>query len=164
MLNTLFYLRRGDFMKQMLLVFTVILLFSSLGIAQVWTFDSDFKTGTQPHGLVVDANGLIWVGWYAYSDTLGLPADTIRVAPLYVFNSDGSQAAFSPIYTLTVNDVTDTIDTFCRGLSIDNNGNILFTGNAVMYRINYQTGEGMNKYVWPHAGGSLTSPAVDDNY
>jgi hypothetical protein len=147
----------------LLLVFTAIFLFASLGIGQVWTYDSDFLTNTQPHGLVIDANGMIWVGWYAYTDTLGMPEDTIEIAPIYVYNADGSQAAFSPIRTLTVDGVTDTVDSWCRGLSIDNNGNILFTGNQIMYRINYQTGEGMNKYTYTYASGSLTNAACDAN-
>jgi sugar lactone lactonase YvrE len=150
-------------MKQLVLVFALVFLFASLSFSQVWTYDSDFLEGPSPHGLVIDADGKIWVGWYAYSDTLGMPEDTIEIAPLWVYNSDGSPAAFSPIRTVTVDAETDTMDSYCRGLSIDNDGNILFVGNQVLYRFNYQTGEGMNKYLYPYASGSLTSAACDDN-
>ena len=148
-------------MKKLLLVLLVAALLSGSAMSQ-WTYVEDFKTGPSPHGLVVDGNGRIWIGFYAYTDTLGMPADTIPVAPIYVYEPDGSAASFSPITFLTVGGVTDTIDTYCRGLSLDNNGNILFVGNQVLYRINYQTGEGMTKYLYPYASGSLTSAGCDD--
>ena len=150
-------------MKKLFVTFSIIFLLTVLSFGQTWTYDSDFLEGPSPHGVVVDNNGLIWVGWYAYTDTLGLPNDTIPVAPIYVYNADGTQAAFSPIYTLTVSGTTDTIDTYCRGLSLDNNGDIHISGNQVLNRISHLTGEGMNKYVYSYASGSLTSAACDDN-
>jgi len=149
-------------MRTLLVLFFSIICITSLGYSQTWTFDSVFKTGAQPHGVVVDANGLIWVGWYRYSDTLGMPQDTIPIAPIWVFNPDGSEASFSPIRTFEVDGVLDTMDSYCRGLSLDQNGNVLFVGNQIMLRFNYQTGEAMNKYMYVSAG-SLTSPACDDN-
>jgi hypothetical protein len=150
-------------MNKLLVVLVALCLISSFGFAQTWSYDSDFLVNSQPHGLVVDENGLIWVGWYAYTDTLGMPADTVPVAPIYVYNANGTQAAFSPIYTLTVDGVTDTMDSYCRGLSIDHNGDILFSGNQVLYRINHLTGEGMNKTLYPGSAGSITNAAVDAN-
>jgi hypothetical protein len=150
-------------MKKLIVILAAICLLGSIGLAQTaWTYDSDFVEGTQPHGLVVDNAGWIWYGWYGYSDTLGMPADTIPIAPIYVVDAAGNPAPFSPIRTVTVDGVTDTMDSYCRGLSVDNNGDIIFVGNQVMYRISATTGEGMAKYMYP-ASGSLTSAAVDDN-
>jgi hypothetical protein len=148
-------------MNKLLVVLTALCLISSFGFAQTWTYDSDLWSGSQPHGVAVDENGLIWVGSYAYTDTLGLPGDTIPVKPIYVFNPDGTPAVFSPIYFLTVDGITDTIVDGCRGLTLDQNGDIISTHYTQVYRINHLTGEGMNKYEWPYGGGSLTSPGID---
>ena len=129
--------------------------------AQEWTYEEDIASGSAPHGVVVDPSGRIWVGYYGYTDTLGLPNDTIPITPIYVFNSDGSQASFSPIEFLIVDGVTDTMLNFCRGMTLDHNGNILYSVWDDLYRINYQTGEGMNK-VTPMDGKTLTEAAVDD--
>jgi hypothetical protein len=79
---------------------------------------------------------------------------------VYVFNADGTPTAYSPIKTITVGGVTDTLYNSNRGLKTDNNGNILYAAFDVLYRINYQTGEGMGK-VQPVVGMTLTAPAVD---
>lgn len=150
-------------MNKLFVVLVTLCLISSFGFAQTWTYDSDIWNGPQPHGVAVDNNGLIWIGSYAYTDTLGLPADTIPVKPIYVFNPDGSPAAFSPIYFLDYGGVLDTIDDGCRGLTLDHNGDIIWTGYTSVYRINHLTGDAMDRYDWPYGGGSLTSPGVDAN-
>ncbi|HDZ11608.1 MAG TPA: hypothetical protein ENH53_05275, partial [Bacteroidetes bacterium] len=148
--------------KKLLAVFVLMLIFSSASFAQ-WNFVKNFVIGPKPHGVVVDKDNHIWIGFYAYTDTIFTAAnDTIPIAPIYVYNFDGTQTSFSPVRFLTVDGVTDTIATYCRGLSLDNNGNVLFSGNQVLYRINYKTGEGMNKYMYPKSG-SLTNAASDEN-
>lgn len=129
-------------------------------ITEGWNHQEDFQIGPNPHGLVVDPSGRIWAGYYNYPDTLGLPSDTIPIIPIYVFNPDGSQASFSPIRFLTVDGVTDTMLNACRGMTLDQNGNVLYSTHDNLYRINYQTGEGMNK-VTPSEGSPLTEAAVD---
>jgi hypothetical protein len=113
-------------MHRLLVIILTLALGSGLVFSQ-WTYDSDFAEHSQPHGLVIDADGWIWYGWYAYSDTLGLPADTIPIAPVYVVNEAGESAPFSPIRFLTIDGETDTMDSYCRGLSLDHNGNIICT-------------------------------------
>ncbi|MCH7887177.1 MAG: T9SS type A sorting domain-containing protein [Candidatus Marinimicrobia bacterium] len=47
-----------------------------------------------------------------------------------------------------------------RGIAIDNDGNILYSSFATLYKIDYKTGAGLGKYVSP---GSITDAAVDAN-
>ena len=151
-------------MHRLLVIILTLAVSAGLAFSQTWVYDGDFVEGPAPHGLVIDEEGWIWYGWYAYSDTFFVEGpDTIPIAPIYCVNADGEHAPFSPIRTLTVEGETDTMDSYCRGLSIDHEGNIIFVGNQVMYRINRQTGEGMTKYLYPYASGSLTSAGVDDN-
>ena len=140
-----------------------ILMISSLSFGK-WVYDSDFAVNSQPHGVVVAPDGKIWVGYYGYTDTLGLPNDTIPIKPIYVFNADGSQASFSPIEILSWADSRqDTMWNGCRGISQDKDGNILYSAYNDVWQINYQTGEPMGAlYDFP---GSVTEAAVNaDGY
>jgi type IX secretion system substrate protein len=151
-------------MNKLLVVLATLCLISSFGFAQTWTYDSDVWSGSQPHGVAIDGNGLMWIGAYAYTDTIFVaPSDTFLLKPIYVFNPDGSPAAFSPIRFLTYGGVLDTIDDGCRGLTVDHNGDIIWTGYTSVYRINHLTGEAMDRYDWPYGGGSLTKPGIDAN-
>ncbi|MFQ6604131.1 MAG: SMP-30/gluconolactonase/LRE family protein [Fidelibacterota bacterium] len=145
-------------MKRMLTISFLALILSTALFAD-WTYDSDFVVGKQPHAAVVDANGRIWVGYYAYSDTLGLPNDTIPIKPIYVYEPDGTQASFSPIRTISWSDGrVDTMWNGCRGISLDHNGNVLYSAYNDVWQINYQTGEGIGAlYDFP---GSLTEAAT----
>jgi hypothetical protein len=127
-----------------------------------WEFDSDLTHGPSPHGVVVTPDGRIWVGYYADTDTLfgagTPPADTTLIAPIYVFNADGTPS--DTIQTITVAATTDTIATWCRGLSLDHEGNVLFVGSGVLYRLDYTDGSGLDKYVFPTTG-SMAEAAAD---
>ncbi|RMF08846.1 MAG: T9SS C-terminal target domain-containing protein [Candidatus Neomarinimicrobiota bacterium] len=112
-----------------------------------------------PHGAVIAPDGRIWVGYYAYTDTLGMPNDTIPIKPIYVYNPDGTQADFSPIQVLSWADGRqDTMWNGCRGVALDNNGNILYSAYNDIWQINYQTGEPMGALY--DFGGSITEAAV----
>jgi len=150
-------------MKKVLLLVMSIVLLSSLAFGQVWVYDSDFAVEKNPHGVVVAPDGKVWVGNYSKTDTLvNAPGDTLFSNPIRVFNPDGSSAQL--IRTVTVDGVLDTIINSCRGMSLDNNGNVLFTNWNVVYRINYLTYEGMNKFA-PDNGASMTkASATDDGY
>jgi len=145
-------------MKYLTGLLGIILIASSLIYAQNWTYEEDFIHGQNPHAVVVDNNGRIWLGFFTFTDTL----NSIPVSEIYIYNPDGTQAPFSPIQYLTVNGATDTLIGRNRGLSLDHNGNILAISLDKLYRINYQTGEGMSKII-PNAGTSLTEAACDNN-
>ncbi len=128
-------------------------------------------------GLAVDGEGKIWYTSYYSSDSIGVDLDgdgnideMQSCRAIYVFNPDGSQAAFSPITTITVDGITDTLWNSNRGLRRDPDGNIVAGSWAVYYRINHTTGEGMQKLLPfprdnpedPWAGESITAAAFDD--
>ncbi|MFA4906636.1 MAG: T9SS type A sorting domain-containing protein [archaeon] len=150
-------------MKKLLIVSLLLAVFVTFSWAQVWTWESDFATNTQPHGVVITPDGKIWIGYYAYTDSVLKAGGStyMKTAPIWIYD-DESDTEPTKLTFITISGVTDTLASWCRGLSLDNNGNVLFSGNQVLYRINYQTLEGMQKYMYPTAG-SLTSAAVDEN-
>ena len=153
-------------MKRLVSLFALI-LFISMGSAysQGWThlgnFPNDsFMGNTGGHGVAVDPDGKIWCMFYGATDSIFNGTSYATCRAVYVFNADGTPASFSPIKTVTVGGVTDTLYNSNRGLKADNNGNILVSSFDVVYRINYLTGEGMSK-AQPTAGMTLTAAAVD---
>lgn len=157
-------------MKRIVSIIFVFALMCATAYPQNWTFnkffpDTSFKVNTGGHGIAVAPDGNIWFVAYGATDSIKTADGTeeqIRV--VYCFKPDGSQASFSPIKTLTVNSVVDTFGVNSnRGMREDNNGNILFMSYDILYRINYKTGEGMNKFAYPNGngGGYGISPGVD---
>ena len=153
-------------MKKCILILC-LLIFSGLGHGQDWSFEEDFvinHEGSMPHGVVVTPDQKIWVGYYGSTDTIFGEQDTILypipIRPIWVFNPDGSLDR--KIKFLTFEGVEDTIVNTCRGLSLDNNGNVLFSNWDCLYRINYQTDAVMNKMI-PEEGVSITEAACDAN-
>ena len=110
-------------MKKILFLF--IMAFTIQICAQQWTFVEDFAFGKLPHGVVVTPDEKIWIGFYASSDTIYTANDTLPYCPIWIYNPDGSLDR--KIQFLTYNTITDTLFDPCRGLSLDNNGNVLFT-------------------------------------
>lgn len=146
-------------MKKVLVAFIAILLFATLGLAQVWVYDSIFKEGSQPHGVVVDPEGKIWIHYYGVLETL---ENGKSACPLFIYNPDGNEATFSPIMTFDNNGTPDTLRYRSRGVSLDKDGNVMVS-SGYLYRFNYQTGEFMNRYDYDNDWWSLTEAAADDN-
>lgn len=152
-----------------------VLLSASAAYSQ-WTFvkafpDTNFKGQLGCHGLATDPEGKIWIQRFNASDSIVVDPVTGRkraTRVVYVFKPDGSPASFSPIKTVTVGGVTDTLYNSSRGLRADHEGNILVSSFDTIYRINYKTGQGMNKVI-PQINPSgtqgssetLTAAAVD---
>ena len=162
-------------MRKLLLALLAILMVPSLAQAQTWIDAGGFPDADTwreaMHGIAVDGEGKVWVQPWA-SRPIVDPAsgDTAKDASgavissrqLYIYNPDGSAHSMSPMFSVTVGGVTDTLFTNLRGLRRDHEGNILVaTGGGDIYRINHQTGEGMTKA--NVAGGSLSAPGVDAN-
>ncbi|MFH0992668.1 MAG: LamG-like jellyroll fold domain-containing protein, partial [bacterium] len=112
------------------------------------------------HGIAVDPSGKVWIAPYGATDSIFVGGVYKKIRALYILNPDGSSVGFSPIRTITVSSITDTLYNSGRGLTTDQNGNILYSSGDALYRFNYQTGEGMNKVI-PQAGVTLTSVARD---
>ncbi len=154
-------------MKKLISLFALV-LFLAMGnsYAQGWThlgnFPNDsFMGNTGGHGVAVDPDGKVWCIFYGTTDSIFNGTTWPKIRVIYVFNADGTPASFSPIKTITIGGVTDTLFNSNRGLKTDNNGNILYAAFDKLYRINYQTGEGIDA-VQPVVGMTLTAPATDD--
>jgi len=141
------------------------------GQEYTWTFEKlliDFRLPQSNaygiHAVVVDPNDNIWVGLHAiFTDTIFTDTDTIPITPIYVLDPNGNHLPFSPIKFLSGPWGTDTLTNAykCKGMHRDHEGNILFSaGWTALYRINYQTGEAMNKWI-PPISSSLTEAGVD---
>lgn len=139
-------------MKNCLMLIILLSAFATVAPAQEWSYVEDFAYLDYPHGVVVTPNGKIWVGIYGGS---WMPS-----FPIYIFNADGS--LHHTIETLTYDGNTETLSDRCRGLSLDRDGNVLYTAWDKLWRINYQTYEAMNKVI-PWQGATLTEAACDRN-
>lgn len=150
-------------MKKLVTLSFVLLCLATFVWAQVWVYDSDFKKLSQPHSVVVDKEGKIWICTYAANDSIQTAEGVWKkVKALKVYNPDGSEVM--SVKAGVFDGVADTLFNAARGMSTDVDGNILYVAYDEMFRFNYQTGEGMNKAV-PKAGASLTEPAcTDDGY
>ena len=134
-------------------------------IVDTWSYvyDSDFVTSldkelAMPHGVVVTPDDRIWVGFYKYSEVLH-PSEE-QIFPLWIFNPDGS--LFKKVQYLTWQGTIEAIKGDCRGLSLDQNGNVLFSEFDRLWRIDYKTQSALNR-ITPFPGVSLTEAACDQN-
>ncbi len=163
-------------------LFTVLLtvLLASFAFAQdSWLGQGAFPADSsenQIHGIAVDPDGKIWVqSYYAYArDTIFVPKKNAQtpVRALHIFNPDGSQAAFSPMFFVTVGATTDTLGGATisnawsantgRGLKMALDGHILATYFGTVYKINYQTGEGIGKMVVSTASSGVAPASTTD--
>ncbi len=156
-------------MKKTITMLVILSLVTFAAYGQEWGFvgglgnEAD-TVATSGHGIAVDPDGNIWYSPYYNSETVMIDTgsgtvdyeDGIRA--VYVFTPDGLQTSFSPITTITVDGVTDTLQNSQKGLRANPDGNIAHGSYDTMYLINYLTGEGMKK-VTPIADQSLTAPA-----
>ncbi len=175
-------------MKKLITILAIAGLVS-FGFADDWTFDQilvDFSDTLSapvaghftpgyppngPHGVVVAPDGNIWISIHSgYGETFYANGDTLHYKPIYVIDpATGDHVSFSPITHLSFPDgSTDTLyaesvdNGSGKGISLDNDGNILATCWTSLYRINYLTGEGMNKFT-PSDMSSCTEAVQDEN-
>lgn len=147
----------------------IVSLFASALNAQ-WTDKGAFPdtsfTGST-HGIAVDPDGKIWwTSYYAQVEWID-GEDTLATSGIRVFNADGTEADFSPVVTVATGGgfVVDTLTGAARGLAADHEGNIIYvqSGTNKMFKINYQTGEGMARADLTEPGSSPTGPGIDAN-
>ena len=149
-------------------IFTALLLLTLcaavMGFGQTtWQFvkvfpDTNISFNTGIHGLTVDPDGKVWAQAYGTTGKIFNGVDSSNVREIFVFNPDGSQAAFSRFKTVTIGSTTDTLFNSNRGMRADADGNVVFASFDVYYKVNYKTGAGIAK-VAPVAGQTLTAPA-----
>lgn len=168
-------------LKKVTVLLAIVLLTASVSQAQ-WTnqgawpvnppADALYKTG-QNHATAVDPDGKVWVGRYSnVATTLFTNPETgkpLRLACYltYVFNPDGSQASFSPIFQVMGDTMYGATQ---RGMRTYKDGNILLVigatspNGAMMYMIDYKTGKGLKKVMLaPLAAGASTAPCWSDD-
>jgi hypothetical protein len=161
-------------MKKLTTIFALTIALSAISLAQNrWNFAGYFPDSTQAkkgsgiHGLAVDPAGKVWAQWFARTDSIDTGGGTFRgTLALYVFNPNGTQAAFSPLKVFQGAGVTDTLfssgvtpSLSNRGLRRDHQGNILVSIGERLYRLNYLTGAVMNRVIG--IVGVTTAVAVD---
>lgn len=146
-------------MKSSMILIVVLILAMGIAFAQEWSFEEDFAYGSGPHGVVVTRDGKIWVGYFGITDEYEYPDGTIvPCRPIWIYNPDGS--VYHKIYFLSYDGSTELLRASCRGLSLDNKGNVLFSQHDRLWRINYRSYEAMNR-VSPAPGATLTEAACD---
>jgi len=155
-------------MKKVIYSIVTMLFFATFAFAQ-WEYVGDFATIAQPHGIVIPADGKIWVGAFAYTDTLVKGDGTkVPIKPIWIYNPDGSVYA-KVRFLKHASGQVDTLFNGCRGTALDNEGNVLHSAYDEMWRINYQTVDPANfsaevlGKVKPKPGASLTEGAADEN-
>ncbi len=148
-------------MKKLLVTIIVAMAIVTLATAQVWKFDSDFAHLKNPHGVVVTPDGKIWTANYSKKDTLITGTDTLITNPIYIYNPDGTLEETLRILSGPAG--TDTLVNTCRGISLDNDGNVLYTHYGEIWHINYQTHELMHIFN-PHNYSMTEAAATEDGY
>jgi len=153
----------------------------SVMVGGTGSISGTFYYMNSPHGIVVDADGKMWVTLHSgygqdqsgspefvgYNHGNGDAADTCHFKPLYCFNADGTHASFSPITMFELPDGTmdtvyaESIDNGSgKGISLDADGNILWSSYSTVYRFDYSTGECIGKWT-PSIMGSITEAVQD---
>ncbi len=160
-------------MRQFLPVVLAFALLAPSVLAQEWQsvgpFPADDPITATMHGVAVDPDGKVWLTpYFPTEEIITAEDDTVTTRAIYVFNEDGTEVDFSPIQVITVNGDPDTLFNASNGMETDIDGNILHTTGGAedvpttgwIYRIDYQTGEGLDKFQPQEQ--SQTQPAVDE--
>ncbi|MFA5803297.1 MAG: T9SS type A sorting domain-containing protein [Melioribacteraceae bacterium] len=157
-------------LKKITLLLSVILITAGTINAQ-WFNAGPYPNGdaiwkAQNNSIAVDPDGKIWIGKYFNVPTTGFinpgTGKPLRTSCYltYVFNPDGTQAPFSPIFQIMGDTMYSTTQ---RGMRTNIDGNIILTtGFPSMYIINYKTGIGIKRVLLPSTNGP-TAPAVSAN-
>jgi len=118
-------------------------------------FGNDAGYQSRPYCMVIDPEGKYWFGFNSgfSNEIVKSPGDTIHLAGIRCFLPDSTEASFSPIELLEFGDGSkDTLYTenerngYCRGISIDAFGNILYTAKSTLYKIDYRDGSALAKW------------------
>jgi hypothetical protein len=199
-------------MRRIVTLLAVLLLVGTgFAVAQTYTWQhmgvfppaglapGDTIFGGDVHGVAVDPLGRVWIQRFGIQkgDSITVPnfcadLDTtvldsivsrkIGVRALHVYNPNGTEASFSPIFYANVGSVHDTLggaSTFVKGVKVwhpaispnsgrglrkDQNGNIIATYFGNIYRFNYQTGAAMNKGIIDAANSGVAVGVSSTGY
>ncbi len=107
-------------MKKIFTLITLMVLVMISTSYSQWVYSGGFPSETfasnNPggHAIAVDPDGKIWIGNYynVTGDTIFNGTSWVATRAIHVYNPDGSEVSFSPIMTITVGGVTDSINWF----------------------------------------------------
>jgi len=184
---------KGEHMKiTKLYTLLIMMLVPVLTYAQ-WVHDDTFQAHQDSlkdvHGVAVDGEGKIWIQPYYATETIvmnrdvgadGIP-DTLSTRVIYIYNTDGTQASYSPLKVITYADGSaDTLGRVWypdesdatdggsyegysgRGITADSNGDIIISSYNRLYKVDHTDGSGI-AMVDPSAGCSLTEATTDSS-
>jgi hypothetical protein len=107
------------------------------------------------YGMQIDPEGKRWFGFHSgFSNEFPRGAgDTLQLAGIRCFLPDGSEADFSPIEFITFPDdsqdtlyLRSTYNGACRGISLTEDGHILYTARSTLYKIDHRDGSGIARW------------------
>lgn len=156
-------------MKRSLSIIAFVMFFGAVAFGQSWTYQGKFNTNTLKtisgiQYIVVAPDGKVWTSPYQTpNDSVWVPDSSKykKVHGIYIFNADGTP--FDTIKAIQVGTTFMPMYGSGYGLALDNDGNILVSKYGNLYRINYQTRQGMAIYANPYAGNSMVAPAASSN-
>lgn len=118
-------------------------------------FGRDDGNQSEPHAAVIDPEGKYWIGFAeGYSNEIvKAPGDTIKLTGIRCFLPDGSEASFSPLELIEFpggdNDTLYERNPYngnCSGMSLAEDGNILYTAGPTLYKLDHTDGAGIAKW------------------
>jgi predicted phosphodiesterase len=113
-----------------------------------YVFDGKVENANgQGAGALWDKSGKLWLADYG--------------GTLYVKLPDGSDASFSPVRAVTINNKSYSLKPI-NGIGIDLDGNILIGSNRVLIKLDASTGEGIAAWEAPEGKRAITTPRVND--
>jgi hypothetical protein len=158
-------------MSRLLLLLSAALLLALPLAAQdmEWQFEQIFPPDTLQtnangfHGVAVDPDGKVWLQTHnaRLGEVNGAPAEA-----LHIFNADGTEVDFSPLTIIQYASApADTIGLrLGRGMATDHQGNILASYGQELFKINYQTGQGMARVSIGTPPAAATADALGNIY
>ena len=111
-------------------VFASIMIFGMSLFAQKkpYVYDSIFDSIGSHHGITVDNTGNIWMA--SNGDSVGIK----------VLKPNKTKAFFSPIFEVTIGGQKYNVAKGCRGMTTDNEGNIVVCIGSQIIKINAKDG------------------------
>ena len=117
--------------------------------------EDDAGNQSGPYGMVVDPEGKMWFGFHdGFSNEIYKTAGKkIHLTGIRCFLNDSTEADFSPIELIEFPDgskdtlyIENIYNGLCRGISKDDQGNILYTAGPTLYKLDYRDGSGLAKF------------------